>query len=342
MLEGHGYGHGVGMSQYGAYGYAKHGWSYKKILTHYYSGTKMGKTKSKRIGVLLSTQPGSVSFSHAKRACGRDVKPSKTYRARLARGGSKIRLETKKGKKVASCGKKLGAIGRGKLDISGQGKYRGALVVKAAGGGSINVINRLALDDYVKGVVPHEVPASWPADALRVQAVAARGYALTSGIDGDGYSLYDDTRSQAYGGASIETKETNKAVKSTKREIVTYKGSPAQTFYYSTSGGRTEASQYGFSGGSAVPYLRGVEDKYDKVSPYHSWKQTYSRGELESRLGSWVRGKLKGIKVVKTGESPRVVKAKVVGTGWLDHGQRLRHPGPARAALHLVPPPPLS
>ena len=106
VLEGHGYGHGVGMSQYGAYGYAKHGVSYKKILTHYYSGTKIGKTKSKRIGVLLSTQPTGVGFKHAKRACGHDVKPSKTYRARLARGGSKIRLETSKGKKVASCGRR--------------------------------------------------------------------------------------------------------------------------------------------------------------------------------------------------------------------------------------------
>ena len=314
MLVGHGYGHGVGMSQWGAYGYAKHGTGYKKILTHYYSGTKVGRAKSKRVGVLLATQPGSVSFSHAKRACGRDVKASKTYRARLAHGGSRIRLETKKGKKVASCGRKLGAIGHGKLEISGQGRYHGALVVKAAGGGSINVINRLPLDDYVKGVVPNEMPASWPADALRVQAVAARGFALRSGIDGDGYSLYDDTRSQVYGGADAETKETNKAVRSTKREVVTYKGRVAQTFYFSTSGGRTEASQFGFSGGSKVPYLKAVDDRYDGASPYHSWKQRYSRGELEGRLGSWVRGRLKGIKVLKTGHSPRVVKARIVGS----------------------------
>ena len=60
--------------------------------------------------------------------------------------------------------------------------------------------------------------------------------------------------------------------------------------------------------------LKAVDDKYDKVSPYHSWKQSYSRSELESRLGSWVRGSLKGIKVVRTGDSPRVVKAKIVGS----------------------------
>jgi stage II sporulation protein D len=314
VLEGHGYGHGVGLSQYGAYGYAKHGVGYKKILGHYYSGTKVGRTKSKRIGVLLSTQPGGVSFSHARRACGRDVKPSKTYRARLARGGAKIRLESGKGKKIASCGRKLGAIGGAKIEISGLGHYRGALVVKAAGGGSVNVINRLALDDYLKGVVPHEVPASWPADALRAQAVAARGFALTSGVDGDGYTLYADTRSQAYGGADSETKETNKAVKATRREVVTYRGEPAQTFYFSTSGGRTESSQYGFSGGSAVPYLKAVDDRYDGVSPYHSWKVTYSRSELAGRLGAWVKGRLQGIKVLKTGDSPRVVRARVVGS----------------------------
>ena len=314
VLEGHGYGHGVGMSQWGAYGYAKHGLSYRKILAHYYSGTKIAKTRSKRIGVLLATQPGGVSFSNARRACGHNVKPSKSYRARLSGSSSKIRLESRKGRKIASCGAKLGAIGSGKLKITGEGTYRGALVVKAAGGGSINVINRLALDDYVRGVVPHEVPASWPADALRVQAVAARGYALTSGIDGDGYSLYDDTRSQAYGGAGIETPETNKAVRGTRGEVVTYKGKPAQTFYFSTSGGRTESSQYGFSGGSPRPYLKAVDDRYDGASPYHRWRQSYSRRELAGRLGSWVRGRLEGIRVLKTGDSPRVVRARIVGS----------------------------
>ena len=253
VLEGHGYGHGVGMSQWGAYGYAKHGLAYRKILTPLLHGNEARQDEGETARSAPGDAPGGVSFADAKRACGRNVKASKTYRARLSRGGSKVRLESGSGKKLAACGRKLGAIGSGKIRIGGQGTYRGALVVKAAGGGSVNVINRLRLDDYVRGVVPHEVPASWPADALRAQAVAARCYALTSGIDGDGYSLYDDTRSQVYGGAGIETPATNRAVRATRNEVVLYRGKPAQTFFFSTSGGRTESSQYGFSGGSPRP-----------------------------------------------------------------------------------------
>ncbi len=314
MIKGHGYGHGVGMSQWGAYGYAKHDVGYKKILGHYYSHTKVGRTKTKRVGVLLQTRPGGVGFKGAKRACGRKVNASKRYRADLSRNAGKLRLESKSGHKLASCGHVLKAIGSGPIKISGLGPYRGGLVVKPAGGSSVNVINRLALDDYVRGVVPHEVPASWPKDALEVQAVAARGYALTSGVDGDGYSLYNDTRSQAYGGVKLETKETNKAVRATSREIVTYKGKPAQTFYYSSSGGRTEASQYGFDGGSPRPYLKSVSDPYDKTSPYHSWTVRMSRGEITAKLAGMVRGKLRKIDVTKTGDSPRIVRARVVGS----------------------------
>lgn len=313
VIKGHGYGHGVGMSQWGSYGYAKHGVGYRKILGHYYSHTKIGKTKTKRVGVLLATRSGGVAFKGAKHACGRNVKASKRYRADLA-GGGRIRLENKKGHKLVSCGKQLKAIGSGPLNISGLGPYRGSLVVKPAGSSSVNVINRLSLDDYVRGVVPHEVPASWPVDALEVQAVAARGYGLTSGVDGDGFSLYSDTRSQAYGGVKLETKETNRAVRATSREIVTYKGKPAQTFYYSSSGGQTEASQYGFDGGSPRPYLKSVGDAGDKASPYHSWTVRMSRSEITSKLSGLVRGKLRKVEVVKTGDSPRVVLARIVGT----------------------------
>lgn len=312
VLKGHGFGHGVGMSQWGAYGMAKQGRTYREILGHYFSHTKIQRTKTRSVGVLLGTEPNSVFFRGAKRACGRDLKPSKKYVAALS-GGGKVRLETPRGKKMASCGKKLGARGTGTIRVENQGIYRGNLVARPAGG-SLNVINNVGLEDYLRGVVPYEMPASWADDALRAQAVAARSYALASGIKGDGYSLYDDTRSQVYGGVVAEEAATTKAVAKTKAKVVTYQGKVAQTFFYSTSGGRTESSQYGFGGGESRPYLKSVDDPFDDISPYHAWKQTFSRAELQSRLGDWVDGRLRGVKVVATGDSPRIVRARVIGT----------------------------
>lgn len=315
IVKGRGYGHGVGMSQWGAYGYAERGASYRKILGHYYSGTKIGKAKADHVAVLLGSEAGSVAFSNATRACGRKLKPAKTYQAVLARGGGKVRLETRRGKKLASCGRKLGAAGKGTVRIAQAGTYRGSFVARpAAGGGGLNVINRVLLEDYLKGVVPYEMPASWPEHALRAQAVAARSYALTSGIDGDGYSLYDDTRSQVYGGVAAEQAATSKAVRRTAGEVVTYRGRVAQTFFYSTSGGHTESSRFGFSSGESRPYLEAVSDPYDDASPYHRWQERMSQGELQSRLGDWVDGRLRDVEVLSTGDSPRVVRARIVGT----------------------------
>jgi stage II sporulation protein D len=312
VLKGRGYGHGVGMSQWGAYGFAKKGRSYRQILGHYFSGTKISRTKTRSVGVLLGAEPNSVFFKGAKRACGRDLKPSKKYVAVL-RGGNKIRLETHRGKKMASCGKKLGARGTGTIRIENQGIYRGNLVALPAGG-DLNVINRVGIEDYLRGVVPYEMPASWADDALRAQAVAARSYALASGIKGDGFSLYDDTRSQVYGGVVAEEAATTKAVAKTKAQVVTYKGKVAQTFFYSSSGGRTESSRFGFGGGESRPYLKAVDDPFDDISPYHSWTERMSRAELQSKLGDWVDGRLRGVKVVETGDSPRIVRARVIGT----------------------------
>src|SRR5437763_5943228 len=104
-------------------------------------------------------------------------------------------------------------------------------------------VNAVDLDGYVKGVVPGEVPASWPPEALKAQAVAARTYALTTDAGGSLFDQYADTRSQVYGGISAETPATNVAVRDTAGQIVTYRGRPATTYFFSTSGGKTENVQ---------------------------------------------------------------------------------------------------
>lgn len=330
QIRGKGYGHGVGMSQWGAYGMAREGIGHKRILRHYYESTKIGRASGKDVSVLLNVRSDPVSFSGARKACGRTLKPARTYRAAPAKGARKVRLERANGRKLASCGKRLGAKSTGKISIGGEGTYRGQFVAKATGSG-LNVINKLPLDSYVKGVVPNEVPGSWPKEALRAQAVAARSYALATGLDGDGFDFYDDTRSQVYGGAASEQRSTNRAVRKTERQIVAYRGKVVPTFFFSSSGGRTENVEFGFSGGSPRPYLKSVRDRYDKASPYHRWKLTLSRKRMERKLGGLVRGKLKRIEVTRTGASPRIVKARVIGT----EGKRSASGSELQASLGL-------
>ncbi len=307
VIRGHGFGHGVGMSQYGAYGYAKHGRDYRSILKHYYRNTRIA-TANDSIKVLLASGRGSVGFSNARKACGKRLRSGRGYQ--FAESGSDVLLRSTRGRKLANCGRKGTARGGHGIRVEGKGTYRGKLVAKASGG--LLVVNKVGLDDYAQGVIANEMPSSWPQHALRAQAVASRSYGLSSS-GGRGFDVYDDTRSQVYGGKGSETSATNRAVRETSRQILRYHKKVITAFFFSTSGGRTESIQYAF-GGSPVPYLKSVKDPYDDTSPYHSWKVRYSQGEMESRLSGLFRGRLKKVKVTKTGDSPRIVKAKVVGS----------------------------
>ena len=185
----------------------------------------------------------------------------------------------------------------------------------SSAGRSLNVVNALNVDKYVRGVIAGEVPSSWPAEALKAQAVAALAYALTGSVGGNGFDLYDDTRSQVYRGIAGETTATNQAVAATKRQVVMFGSQIARTYYSASSGGQTENVEFGFPGSAPVPYLKAVDDPYDTTSPLHSWRRTYSQAELESKLGGLLKGSLQDIQVTKTGASPRIVSANVVGSG---------------------------
>ena len=204
-----------------------------------------------------------MRFSKASRACGKPLRSDHGYR--FKQSGSQVILRGSHGRRLAACGRTATAAGSGAIRVGGKGVYRGRLKAKAAGGGLL-VINAVALNAYVKGVVPNEMPSSWPLAALEAQAVAARSYALaTSG--GGAFDVYDDTRSQVYGGKDSETVRTNRATKRTAGEVVRHGKQVATTYFFSTSGGRTESVQYGFPGAGPVPYLKSVRDPYDGASP---------------------------------------------------------------------------
>jgi stage II sporulation protein D len=315
-IRGAGFGHGVGMSQYGAYGYAQHGVTYDRILAHYYKGTALGTAPTSTVRVLLQST-GTASFSGAARAATRRLSPGKTYRVQRY-GSAQVALIGPSGKRlgVYSAPLQVAPGGGGVLRLGGAGRYRGNLEFRPDLFAGINAINAVSLDDYVAGVVPRESPSSWPADALKAQAVAARTYAVTTSKAGAGFDQYADTRSQVYGGVAAETEPTNAAVAATSGQVVTYDGQPVVTYYFSTSGGRTENVENTNLGTEPKPWLKSVKDPYDGVSPRHRWGPIrMSTASAGARLSGLVKGRFKGIRVTERGRSPRIVTAYVIGTG---------------------------
>jgi stage II sporulation protein D len=156
------------------------------------------------------------------------------------------------------------------------------------------------------------VPSSWHEQVLRAQAVTARTYALATRKTGDIFDQYPDTRSQMYIGVGGETARTNAAVRDTASQTVTHGGEVAATFYFSTSGGRTENVENSFVGAPPKPWLKSVEDPYDSISPRHRWSLRFSNASIGARLGS--PGTLRRVQVLQRGVSPRVVRARVVGS----------------------------
>jgi stage II sporulation protein D len=312
-ISGGGDGHGIGMSQYGAYGYALHGKDYRFILGHYYQGTSLQSTNPKQtVRVLIGTGP--ASFSGATAAGAHKLKAAVTYSLRPLADGT-LTLYNRSGKKLGRFAAPLRVTGPGPLSLAGQGLYRGALEFRAVGN-TVQSVDAVGLDDYVRGVVSAEMPSGWSPEALKAQAVAARTYAITSNVDGNGYQLYPDTRSQMYAGVAAETASTNAAVAATRGQIVTYHHAPAITFFSSSSGGHTESIENVWLGSSPEPWLQGVPDPYDGAgaNPYHRWSSQLTIAVATQKLGSLVKGALVGIQVTKQGVSPRIVTAVVVGT----------------------------
>jgi stage II sporulation protein D len=314
IVHGRGFGHGVGMSAYGAYGYALEGKSHQFILGHYFRGTTIGTLSGPRVvRVLLDISSADVGFSAATSACGEALEPRRDYQAH--RIANSVVLRSAAGKRLANCGRKLRAAGRGRVEIAGLGTYRGALEVvpTESDAGSLNVVNALAVDQYVKGVIPNESPASWPQEQLKAQAIASRSFALTSGVGGNGFDLYADTRSQVYEGLGSEYARTNAMANATRGQVVEYGGRIAQTLFSACSGGHTESVENVF--GTAIPYLVGVPDPYDYHCPLHTWTLRFTGAEISSRLSGYLDGKLKQVVITRRGVSPRIITAKLIGTG---------------------------
>ena len=138
-----------------------------------------------------------------------------------------------------------GAVRVGGTSLNGvtDGAYRGTLELGPSSAGGLTAVNDVPLNAYVQGVVPSEVPANWPGEALKAQAVAARSYALTTRAGGSLFDQYPDDRSQVYRGLDGEQLPTNAAVAATAGAVVRYAGRIAVTYFSSSSGGPPRASR---------------------------------------------------------------------------------------------------
>jgi stage II sporulation protein D len=308
VVTGHGWGHGVGMSQYGAYGYAQKGVGYAKIVLHYFPGTELGQAPVSKVRVLLTsgvaTLPiGSASDFRVRDATGavHDVTAGKytlTPALKLKVDGATTAR--------ALPGPLLFQPGTSPLQL--KHLYRGSVQFDVVSG-KLRAINFVGLEQYLYGVVPSEMPFTWAPEALKAQAVVARSYALATRRTG-AFDLYPDTRSQVYLGIEHEKPSTTAAVDATAGQVVLYQGEVAKTFFFSTSGGRTASAEDVW--GEAVPYLVSVPDPYDSISPHHTWGPVaYTGAALAKRLK--MKGRVVDVQT-ELNSSGRIKQLTVVGT----------------------------
>jgi stage II sporulation protein D len=261
-----------------------------------------------------------VRVRGAKLIGGKPTSPSRLYIARtsgstvVVRNASSHKLLGKfaGGARATGSGSPQRLMGPAMNGVS-SGLYRGAIDVLPDNGG-VDAINVVTLEDYVQGVVPGEMPATWDTEALKAQAVVARTYALatlkTTGV----FDLYPDTRSQMYRGVVAEQARSSQATRDTAGEVVEYNGQIAITYYFSTSGGETEDVENAFLGSVPKGWLAGVKDPFDSISPRHRWTFRFTKASIARHLGGYVKGKYKKIKVLTRGVSPRVIQARVYGS----------------------------
>lgn len=331
-ITGRGYGHGRGLSQYGAQGAAIAGKSAKTILDFYYPGTTVGKaTGSIRIKITADTTDG-VRVAAASRLRVRDLKAGKVYTLPTAstrnqwsidpRGehGTAIRSYNARSK-AWIVWKNLTGMAQFEgpsiltliLPSGSVVKYRGILRAADVTGAQLDTINVLALESYLRGVVPREAIVSWKPAALQAQAVAARTYSAyhRRRAGARAYDLCDTTACQVYGGFDDEKNATNLAITATAGQIRLYKGAPIMAEFSSSNGGATAKGD--------APYQVMKVDGWDAYpgnkNPHAGWSVSRSSAQLEKAFGA---GSVRSLRVTRrTGVGPaggRVLAVEVVGS----------------------------
>jgi SpoIID/LytB domain protein len=351
---GRGYGHGLGMSQYGARGRALAGQSAATILAHYYAKTTLGSIGGKTpIRVLLMTGfvPTAAtratviarggSFTVDGVAGTWPVGASVTLvRVATPETGWRLRIATATGSVLGQISNPASVRIRPsssatRLEVTFKGstydRYRGTVRLLGSSGGRVSAINELRLETYLRGVVATEMPSRWPTEALRAQGIAARSFAAahlhpTTGT----WDVYDDTRSQTYRGVLAERMTTTAAVTATTGRVLRAGTKVATALFHSSDGGATEnnenvyVSATGAKVATPLGYLRGAPDRtasgtaYDAAAPHATWATaTYTFAQLSAAFGRDSRtsvGALSGLDLSRRGVSGRLISVTLTGS----------------------------
>ena len=354
-FHGRGYGHGVGMSQHGARGRAIAGQTAEDILSHYYAGTTLGAIALDtpiRVRVLSGFKASTAKplVIHGRRADWRidgvagvfpkgarlEVRPTVApdqvlWKIRVIGADGAVLRDARTGT-FRLRGATSSTIFEVDSKASKYDTYRGALRVGLPSTApTATVTNELKLERYLRGVVPAEMPSTWPLEALEAQSIAARSYAARRLRPGVSYfDVPDDTSSQVYLGIVGEKATTTAAIDATGGVVLLSGSSIANAMFHSTGGGATEhnenvyVSATGRKVAGAVSYLRGSLDRrddgtaFDDGSPHATWATfTYTREQLSAWFARDPRtnvGSLSALDLGDRGVSGRLISVTLIGS----------------------------
>jgi stage II sporulation protein D len=360
LFKGRGNGHGLGMSQWGARGRAGAGDDVNKILAAYYKNSRIdSRDTSGMVRIALTHGPidlarpwprlfGPMAFvaepvtvdgypqlsGVAGQLLEFDASPAGLPEAvlRSVDGIHRTSVSFNRPLVIHSAGTAgirtniLQTMGGDFRTGAEQWRYSGELRLIPKGAANVLPVDVLPIEDYLKGVVPAEMPPYWGVEALKAQAIAARTYALRK-ISGSGdFDLEGNQFDQAYSGLTEQVKASNDAVDATRGQVVTYNGQLLSALYMASGGGHTENSEYGFihwnrglKPAANLPYLRGIADPLDRapswqVGPFSAADAAQILRNNDEDLGD----RLVGIDVLQKGPSGRVLGLRLRGSSSSD------------------------
>jgi len=361
LFKGRGNGHGLGMSQWGARGRAGAGDDAQKILAAYYKDSRIDlRDTSGTVRIALTHGPidlarpwprvfGALPFvaepvtvdgypqlsGVVGQLLGFDVSQTGLPEAFVPApdGIHRISVTFNRPLVIRSAGPAgirtniLQTMGGDFRSGAEQWRYGGELRIIPKGGSNVLPVSVLPIEDYLKGVVPAEMPPYWGVEALKAQAIAARTYAMRKISAGGGdFDLEGNQFDQAYSGLTEQVKASNDAVDATRGQVLTYDGQLLSALYMASGGGHTESSEYGFihwnhglKPAANLPYLRGIADPLDRapswqLGPFSAADAAQILRDNDEDLGD----RLVGIDVLQKGPSGRVLGVRLRGSSKTD------------------------
>lgn len=296
VLTGHGLGHGIGLSQWGAEERAVAGQSLRTILGFYYPGTSLQARPARVVRVLVAERAtltvGSRGTFSARDAAG----DTWTLRGlqQVATTLAGVRIAYPLELTPAAMPLRVGGVA-----------YAGSIRITRRAG-QLLAVDLVDLEQYVAGVVSAECPAYWKPAALEAQAVAARSYALSHRRSSAPFDVYPDDRSQNYRGLARNFPAAARAAAATVGEVISYRGRIANAMFSASNGGLTNA------GGE--PYLISRPDPFDALSPAANWGPvSVSAARVEAAFPALGRGALAGVSV-RYDKAQRISRVILTGT----------------------------